>query len=260
MVMSEASAWRDYLEGFHTERAGITEAVLSHSFDGDETPYDWVAAALPPSGTVVDVACGSGPLWAALGSRRWIGTDLSTGELNLARDRGAAPVVLADATAQPLPDECAAAVVCSMALMLVQPLDSALREIRRMLAPGGWLVALLPASRPLTPGDALHYARLFLALRVRGLGYPNDPALNTPGEPLARAGLTLVGEERRRFRYQVNTAETALGYLRSLYLPGVSVSRTEAAGRVVRGWAGKELGIPLRRIVARVLPGYGHST
>ncbi|MGH9268769.1 MAG: class I SAM-dependent methyltransferase [Acidimicrobiales bacterium] len=170
--MSTTSAWRDYLESFHAERPGITEAVLSHSRDGDDTPYEWLAAMLPPRGTVVDVACGSAPTWTAERGQCWIGIDVSRAGLTLARRRGATAVALADATAQPLPDRCAVVVVCSMALMVVEPLDAALQDIRRILAPGGVLVALLPAGGQLSPMDVLNYERLLLSLRTRRLGYP----------------------------------------------------------------------------------------
>ena len=38
--------------------------------------------------------------------------------------------------------------------------------------------------------------------------------------------------------------------VRSLYLPDVSPERLAAGERLARGWVGKELGLPLRRLVA----------
>ena len=75
---------------FHRERAGIAEAVLSRA--------RWRPFAVPlagPSGvrnasTVLDLACGSGPMSRelALPGRTVIGLDLSEHELALAADRG----------------------------------------------------------------------------------------------------------------------------------------------------------------------------
>ncbi|MGH3452523.1 MAG: hypothetical protein ACRDQW_17840, partial [Haloechinothrix sp.] len=145
---------------------------------------------------------------------------------------------------------CAAVVVCSMALMLVQPLDAALAEITRLLVPGGTLIALLPASRPLTSADAVRYGHLLFALRSWRLRYPNDSKLANLRAMLSRASLTLIAEERRRFSYAVTSPGMGLRFVQSLYLPGQSPQRLQAAAKVAERWVGKELGLPLRRILA----------
>ena len=219
-----APDWRSYLVRFHAERAGITEAVLTRAVDGDVDPYRWVAEAVPAGGAVVDVACGSGPLATALGPR-WVGLDLSSAELDVARGRAAGRLQRAHAGALPVADGSAAAVVCALALMLVEPAP-VLAEIRRVLAPGARLVALLPAGRPLTERDRLRYARL------------------------EGSGLRVVTDERRRFRLRIDDEATADLFVRSLYVPGAHPRRVARATAVARRWVGSELGLPLRRVVA----------
>lgn len=199
---------------------------------------------------VLDLACGSAPLWPYLARQGWVGLDSSAAELALARDRGADQLVRADAAAVPLADGAVGTMVCSMALMLVQSLDVALAEVARVLRPGGTLVALLPSSRPLTPGDRARYAHLLMVLGRR-LAYPNDSELREPAGMLSRAGLTLVADERRRFTCTVSSPAVGLACMRSLYLPGQSPRRLAAAMRVAEGWVGQQIGLPLRRLVAR---------
>ena len=55
---------------------------------------------------------------------------------------------------------------------------------------------------------------------------------------------------RARFGLAVDTPEVGALFVRSLYLPGGPPTRVEAGTRVARRWAGHDLGIPLRRIVA----------
>jgi SAM-dependent methyltransferase len=239
------AAWGPYLAGFHAERPGITEAVLGRA-TGD--PYGWVLEALPDEGRVVDVACGSGPLAPRTGSR-WVGVDRAAEEVVLAR-RHAPAVVRADATALPVADASAGAVVCSMALMLLQPLGEALAEVRRVLAPGGRLVVLLPATSPLTLRDRLRYGRLLVALGTRRLPFPGTALLDRPAPLLTAAGLRLTGDARRRFAYPVDDPAAADRFVRSLYLPGTAPERAAAATAVARRWVGSELGLPLRRLVA----------
>jgi SAM-dependent methyltransferase len=246
-----APAWRDYLADFHADRAGITEDLLSHTTDGGIDPYRWVADRLDASDRVLDLACGSGPI-AARHPGPWVGMDISASELKRARARPparAAPLVLADGVALPFAPGSFDAVACSMALMLIQPVEAALAEIARVLVPGGRLVALLPSAGPLRAGDVLRYGQLMVALRRR-LTYPNDEALADAAPLLAAAGLSLLADERRRFACHVADPHIAALCVTSLYLPGTPPERLARALAVARGWIGHTLGVPLRLLVA----------
>ena len=240
--------WRQYLDQFHADRAGITERVLAHSRDADQTPYQWAAAAVGPGTDVLDVACGSGPLFELLGG--WIGIDRSGAELRLARARHASPLVAGDATDVPAASERFDVVVCSMGLMLFEPMDAALAEMARVLRPRGRLVVLLPATRPLRVLDRWRYGCMLWALRRRRLSYPNEAVLRDPEPPLAAAGLVVSEDRRRRFECHLANAELAMLCVRSLYLAGEPPERIERASRLAAGWVGSTLGVPIRRIVA----------
>ena len=242
--------WSDYLDSFHRERAGITEAVLTcaRSQDGGDA-YDWVAEALPGDGAIVDVACGSGPL-ASRTPGVWVGLDRSWGEARLAAADAPGRVVLADAAWVPARQGAADAVVAAMALMVVDDPDAAVAEMARLLRRGGRLVALLPATAPLTVGDRVRYLRLLAALRLRRLPFPNTGVLHDVQRLLSGAGLTVVSDEGRRFAYPLVEPDDGLRWVRSLYLPNVPPRRQHAAQRVTRRWAGSTIGIPLRRVVA----------
>src|SRR6478752_7050747 len=98
-VSDEDIDWRQYLAGFHRDRAGVIEAVLSRSVGGDHTPYRWLARAVGGgAATVLDVACGSGPMSRELSreGRTVIGLDMSAAELRLAAERGPGPWIRGD--------------------------------------------------------------------------------------------------------------------------------------------------------------------
>ncbi len=241
--------WADYLRRFHEQHPGITEDVLAHATDQGATPYDWVVEAAG-AGPVLDLACGSGPLAPALAGRGWVGVDLSQSELANVRQHGCDRVARADAAALPLANGSVGTVVCSMALMLMQPVDAALAEVARVLRPGGTFVALVPSTRPRTASDTAHYARLLAVLRRRGLAYPNDRPLTDAVGLVGSHGLRLVGDVRRRFACRITSAAVGVMCVRSLYLPDIDPDRLAAGEHLARSWVGKELGLPLRRLVA----------
>jgi len=137
-----------------------------------------------------------------------------------------------------------------MALMLVQPLDRVLAEVARVLRPGGVFVALMPSRHPLSPSDAMRYTRLLSALRKRRFDYPNDRQLDDVGAIMAGHGLRLVDDRCRRFACLITSPSVGVMCVRSLYLPDIEAPRLAAGERVARGWVGKELGLPLRRVIA----------
>ena len=242
--------WPDYLAGFHAERPGITEDLLAQAVDRTGcTPYGWLAEVVPPGARVLDLGCGSAPTGDLVGAASYLGLDLSHDELRLAAARGLA-VAQADAGRLPLADDAVDVVLCSMALQLL-PLGPALAEVRRVLRPGGTFAATVPASRPMPVADALGWARVLLALRSRGLSYPNDDALAAPAARLAPAGLVLLSDESRAFSAQVTSERDADRLVDGLYLPGVPAGRVAAARRVVHGWVGGRTTVPVRRLVAR---------
>jgi SAM-dependent methyltransferase len=91
----------------------------------------------PGTGTCLDVCCGTGAHAAALAALGWtpVGVDLSVGQLRHAAGR--LPVAVADATALPIADAAVPAVACVLASTDVPDYAAAVREIARVLAPGG---------------------------------------------------------------------------------------------------------------------------
>ena len=243
--------WAGYLEQFHRDRPGITTDTLGTARHSGIDPYQWAVEALPAGVRIVDVACGDGPVFHRIRPAAWVGVDLSGGELRRARGGGAGPLVRADAGRLPLADASAPAVVCSMALMIVSPLEPVLAEIRRVLTADGTAVALLPGGRPLTGRDLLRYGELMWRLRRTHLAYPNDWRLARLRAAAGRAGLAVVDDRRRRFALPLGSGADAGRFVESLYLPGVAPERIRAADAAARRWVPGHIGVPLRRITFR---------
>lgn len=117
---------------------------------------DWAVAALAErDGPLLDLAAGTGDIGLsvarALPGRRVILADASAGMLDQARPRAAAlpsvQIVHAPAEALPLADGSCAAVTLAFGLRNMTDPAGALREVARVLAPGGALI-LLEFSRP----------------------------------------------------------------------------------------------------------------
>ncbi|WP_203217340.1 class I SAM-dependent methyltransferase [Nocardia arthritidis] len=95
---------------------------------------------------ILDAGCGSGPLFAELRDRGAIvtGIDASAEMLELARQRlgAAADLRIADlANPLPFPDDAFDDVVASLVLHYLQDWGPTLTELRRVLKPGGRLIA-----------------------------------------------------------------------------------------------------------------------
>ena len=244
--------WGRYLAQFHASHPGITEEILGEAASEVGSPYQWLVGTLPPHASVLDVACGSAPLYGKVRPKAWVGIDRSPGELERARSKGASTLVLGDASRLPFPDRSFDAVVCAMAMMLFDPLEDCFGEMTRVLSPGGTITLMVPGgSGPLYRSDLCRWARLLAALRVTRLRYPSGRSRKRLAEILQRHDLKVVVDERRRFSFRVTSAEAADRFVHSLYLPGIQPRRTAAAREVARTWIGEEIGIPLRLVRAR---------
>ena len=249
-----ASPWTSYLDGFHERRPGITEDVLSEAADVEgNDPYAWLLDAAPrsPGGLALDVACGSSPLQSIASTCRWVGMDRSASELTRAVRRGPKVLVRGDGRALPFPDATFDLVACSMALMLFDPVDAVLAEIHRVLSDDGTALFLLPGSSPLTVRDRARYVRLLAALHEVRPAYPTSVHLGRLRARLERAGLAVVGDERRGFRYPLPDERRTRRFAESMYAPGHPPTHIEAAVRVATRWVGSSIDIPLRRVVGR---------
>jgi ubiquinone/menaquinone biosynthesis C-methylase UbiE len=137
-VTAYEAGWRDQLEPAHSLMLDM--------------------AALRPGERVLDVACGTGLVSfraaAAVGERgAVVGTDISGEMVETARrgaalrDLGQVSFERSDAEALPLSDATFEVAVCGLGLMYVPDPVTALREMRRVLRPGGRAAAAVWGAR-----------------------------------------------------------------------------------------------------------------
>lgn len=239
-------AWAGYVGEYHDANPGITESLLSQARDGaGRSPYGWLLEAVPADvSTVVDLACGSGPVARLLPGVRVVAVDQSAAEL--ARATGVR--VRARVPALPLVDGCAGAVVTSMALMLMHPLEAVLAEVARLLRPEGTFAATVPSRGG--AGAAPLFAGLLRTLGQIGVTYPEPLDDGGLAERFAAAGLTLCGDETAVFIRRVADPEEAELVARSFYAPGAGPERVAAAVETLREAAPVDVAYRIRRLVA----------
>lgn len=250
-------AWSTYLAGYHATHPGVTEDALTHAGDARwGTAYDWLAAALPGAvGAVLDIACGSAPMYARLSFATYLGLDLSAAELHVARSRGRGPLAQGDARRLPVASASIDTAVCAMGLMLVRPVEAAVRELGRVVRPDGRLGLLLPATGPLSGRDL----RAVLALTVSLRGPGSMPQLLGPRRIrnlLQACGFAVDVSDAHRFAFPLRTLDDARLAVTSLYTPGRSTQQLLTAQRRLARVTGPhaEVGVPLRRVIAHRLP------
>lgn len=198
-------------------------------------------AALRPGERVLDVACGTGVVarLAAQGvgdAGTVAGVDLNPGMLAVAESAAPPEASIewheASVEEMPLEDESFDVVLCQMGLQFVEDRPAALREMRRVLAPGGRL--LLNAPGPANPlfetfDDALQdHVGPEAAAFVRQVF-----ALDDTGELrdlLTDAGFRDVEVEAEVVELRLPAAEDFLWqYVRSTPLAGILAEAGEAA-------------------------------
>ena len=123
-----------------------------------------------PSDTVVDFGCGNGAILAVLDAGERIGIEANAAARVAARARGLRVVAAADE----LPDACADVVISYHALEHTLAPLAELRELCRLLVPGGRLVLWLPLDdwrrqRKPDPGDINHHLYTWTPLLLANL-------------------------------------------------------------------------------------------
>lgn len=173
-----------FLMTVHARHPGLTERSIGAAQTADGlTSYEAFCRFVDPQPgmTVVDLACGSGPLCGILAERvgpngRVFGVDLSEDELRLAGGAlGSYPNVrlLNEPAAKlSLPDASADLVVCHMAFMLFIPLAETVEEIGRVLKPGGLFAAVVPTLR--RPSELFRACAFVLRSALQAEGHALD--------------------------------------------------------------------------------------
>lgn len=124
---------------------------------------------LQPGNTALDICTGTGdlidhllPLVGAQGSV--CGLDFSENMLAVARQRHTnhpnVTLVQGDAMRLPYPDNSFEAAIISFGLRNVTDIPAALREMNRVIKPGGWMVNLDTAPKPFLPGMQFYFNKI----------------------------------------------------------------------------------------------------
>ena len=228
-----SDAWRaDRSEAEQADLGALLEELAADPFLRRVAARSLSLLALGPGERVLEVGCGTGVFLPALARAvapdgTVVGVDHAERFLTEARRRVEAAGVgervaleVADALRLPFPDASFDAAHCERVLMHLDDPDAALREVRRVVRPGGRVVVAEPDSagvRTDHPADpeamALIAARDLAELRQPGIGLE----LN---RRLARAGF---GERRIEVLTEFDPA----------YHPAVAASDRRAAAALV---------------------------
>lgn len=247
--MSKAEVdWGRYLADYHARNPGITERLLNRAKDRrGRTPYQRLVDSIPADASnVLDIACGSAPVARVIPDHlTYVGIDRSPNELNAARVHAAgARLVAGDALKLPFTRESFDCVVCSMALMLMRPVGAAIVEAHRVLAETGTFVAMYPDVGLPARHQLLAVSTLLASLRATPK-YPQRLGKAAIRAHLQNVDLTLISYRTIRYSMPLTSATEASDIVNGLYLPGISHTRIERAGRLLARIATPTRSLPM---------------
>jgi SAM-dependent methyltransferase len=122
------------------------------------------AVPLPAPGRVLDAGCGSGRNMVELARRGTVtGIELSEASARLARERGVGEVVTGSVVKMPFADHSFDMALCLDVIEHLEDDIAALRELRRVVVPGGALLVTVPAYQWLWSGhdEVNHHHRRY---------------------------------------------------------------------------------------------------
>jgi SAM-dependent methyltransferase len=109
--------------------------------------------ALPAPARILDAGCGSGRNMVDLAQRGTVtGVELSETSVSIARGRGAGEVVRGSVLEMPFADESFELALCLDVIEHLEDDVAAMRELRRVVVPGGPLLVTVPAYQWLWSG------------------------------------------------------------------------------------------------------------
>ncbi|QUQ67593.1 class I SAM-dependent methyltransferase [Kutzneria sp. CA-103260] len=212
----------------------LSARIELHRYGTNPTPWhDWVRDHLPSGRRVLEVGAGTGALWPYQPDFQLVPTDSSAAMCTALRDKGFA-AARCSADALPFPTgSFDGAVACHMLYHVDDPARG-IAELRRVLRPGGWLVAS-------TNGDG-HMAQLWEIAARAGLpmSFPEAMNLSFRAENAVEL-LAAQFDDVELVRYEdelvVPTAEPVVAYLascvdRDLTDEELSALRAEVTGDV----------------------------
>jgi len=184
--MPTAQDWEEHLLEVHRTDPGMSPDAFSkmRTIFGKNS-YTLLAETIPTGPSqVLDLACGDGFLARYILDRvgphgAYTGVDMSDGELARAQENVKdlrATFVEGKAQQLPIQDQSVDHVLCHMAFMLMTPVEPVVKEIARVLKPGGTFSAVIGG----TPDDDL-----FKEVRRISVAFVTE---RFPGWPEARLG------------------------------------------------------------------------